>query len=605
MASLRSSVSVAAAEETTRLPTTADCGFFPPIPVMAQMGGIPRTTLGPGQGGQKPLNDHQISIQTQDKVISKSYANVAATNVFDYDKITEKSKENRNTLVAKITNLPKHTGEQSGSPLSMTDWADFLFDEMNMDPADALGIDFFSGNRGSVEVLLNPNVDVGKFICSGRIFKGFNMEVSKMASDETKVVFLNVPLFVPDEEIIHLVKSYGGKLEKEEVQYEMKEFSTTGGKKVSLRTTTRFVYATFPANKYLRRFYWLEGPCRNDPGRRIIVQHKGQKERQCGNCLRFASECPYSSRTHLCRDNAEDIRKPLGQYMEEVRKADGYQSLKAKYIHDMDVEEAEVLDIHNDRHVYNFEKVGDEEVKEGEGYKAKALKDGAAGANGVRPGPASMTVPPFQENKTMSKRAEKKEIGKLEKELSEKAKEFEALRELQLKSEAEVAQLKQDNIFKTNSIAAIKENFKNDLGWKTTGAFTSTTAANLLVEKFFFNKEKNKVEVKEGSTWDDLLKTIGLDDIDKDSKQFAELQNLIETILKNRLSGPDKATPQRSASVTRNRSDSDLETLEQEAKKAKADVKSPVKEEEAKPKASPKTSPPGKSKKTKNKNGGF
>ena len=114
----------------------------------------------------------------------------------------------------------------------------------------------------------------------------------------------------------------------------------------------------------------------------------------------------------------------------------------------------------------------------------------------------------------MSKRAEKKEIGKLEKELSEKAKEFEALRELQLKSEAEVAQLKQDNIFKTNSIAAIKENFKNDLGWKTTGAFTSTTAANLLVEKFFFNKEKNKVEVKEGSTWDDLLETNGLDDID-------------------------------------------------------------------------------------------
>ena len=118
----------------------------------------------------------------------------------------------------------------------------------------------------------------------------------------------------------------------------------------------------------------------------------------------------------------------------------------------------------------------------------------------------------------------------------------------------------------------------------------------MLVEKFFFNKEKNKVEVKEGSTWDDLLETIGLDDIDKDSKQFAELQNLIETILKNRLSGLDKATPQRSASVTRNRSDSDLETLEQEAKKAKADVKSPVKEEEAKPKASPKTSPPGKSK---------
>ena len=565
---------------------------------MARMGGIPRAILAHGhQGAQKPPFDHHTPHQTQESVKSKSYASVAATSAFDYDKITEKSKEGRNTLVAKITNLPKHTGEQSGSVLSVTDWADFLFDEMNMDPSDALGIDFFSGNRGSVEVLLNSNVDVGKFICSGKAFKGFNMEISKLASDETKVVFLNVPLFVPDEEIIHLVTSYGGKMEKEGVQHESKEITTSGGKKVSLRTTTRFVYATFPANKCLRRYYWLEGPCRNDPGRRIIVQHKGQKERQCANCMKLASECPYAARTNFCRDSKGNTRKSMGQYMKEVLREDGYQSLKAKYIQDMDVEEAEVMDIIN--HEVH---IPDNEIEEGEGY-AKALKDGAVGAKG----PSSMTVHSSQVNNTMSNRSEKKEIGKLQKELSEKAKEFEALKELQRKTEAKVEQLKQDDIFKTNSIAAIKENYKNDLGWKTTGAFTSTTAANLLIEKFSFNKEKNKVEVKEGSTWDDLLKTIGLTDIDKNSKQFVELQDKIESNIKTRLTG--KETPQRCPSVTRNRSESDQDTEEQKAKKAKAAEKSPEKEEEAKAKPSPtvpKPSPQGRTKnKNKNKNGGF
>ena len=111
---------------------------------MARMGGIPRAILAHGhQGAQKPPFDHHSPLQTQESVKSKSYASVAATSAFDYDKITEKSKEGRNTLVAKITNLPKHTGEQSGSVLSVTDWADFLFDEMNMDPSDALGIEFF------------------------------------------------------------------------------------------------------------------------------------------------------------------------------------------------------------------------------------------------------------------------------------------------------------------------------------------------------------------------------------------------------------------------------------------------------------------------------
>ena len=115
------------------------------------------------------------------------------------------------------------------------------------------------------------------------------------------------------------------------------------------------------------------------------------------------------------------------------------------------------------------------------------------------------------------------------------------------------------------------------------------------------------MEVKEGSTWDDLLKTIGLTDIDKNSKQFVELQDKIESNIKTRLTG--KETPQRYPSVTRNRSESDQDTEEQKAKKAKAAEKSPEKEEEAKAKPSPtvpKPSPQGRTKnKNKNKNGGF
>ena len=220
-----------------------------------------------------------------------------------------------------------------------------------------------------------------------------------------------------------------------------------------------------------------------------------------------------------------------------------------------------------------------------------------------------------------SNRATKKEIGSLMKSLGEKEKLILELKESNKKTDDLVVELKKDVIFKNNSIAAIKENFKNDLGWKMTGAFTSSTAANILMEKFTYDKTSDKVTTKDGASWEGFLPILGLENVDmnvdRNIKQFKDLQAMVEIYLKD-LFAP-KIHKQRSESVTRNRSESDQEVPEeQKPKKAKNDEKTPEKPEETEeqkpkktkndktPEKSDKTTkipPPGKQGKNRNKNG--
>ena len=67
-------------------------------------------------GAQAIHGDTKTSSSTQHPVTPVSYARVAATESFDYGKITQKSKETRNTLVAKITNPPKQQSDQNKKP---------------------------------------------------------------------------------------------------------------------------------------------------------------------------------------------------------------------------------------------------------------------------------------------------------------------------------------------------------------------------------------------------------------------------------------------------------------------------------------------------------
>ena len=551
-----------------------------------------------------------------------SYAGAAAAS--RYEEIADKAKGSRNAIVAKIINPSDTAGAQRGL-LSPEDWCEFLFDILEINPNDMVGIDFYSGNKSSVEMLMTKSYDVTKLVDTKYEFKGYKVEISRVLMDETKVVFFNVPLYVPDEEILHLVESYGGEMKKNEVQYEYavhgSGITTKKGKLIKIRGTTRYVHATFPANKFLRRYYWLEGPCRHDPGRRIMVQHKGQKMRQCGHCLQWASDCPYQAKTNMCREGSPNLRKPLAQYTKEVLEQDGYESLKMKYCGMLDLEEQEIegRGIH-DHQIYEYEDMAGEMLSEDQRKSSSQI--GAAKVENNKT-LASKTNPTSNDRPTKDQQ-EKKEADQLTKKLAEKEKELESLKKEQQKIKAEVSKLKTENntirrdqeIDRKNHILHIREKLMSGLDWSTTREYTSTMAANIMDKKqFLYDDAKDMVTVKEGeSPWMDLRKILDFNPTDKQKEErFKDLQGRILGRLKERLS--EKKS--RSESVTRNRSETDQEEEEQLAKKTKEEktkddqeeeeqLAKKTKEEKTKDdstkmkeeaKAKPKSSPVGKNKK--------
>ena len=117
-------------------------------------------------------------------------------------------------------------------------------------------------------------------------YKGYKVAVTKPLYGSTKITFKNVPIYVPNSELIHLVKTYG-KMDKEEIHHEKMHIKTDGGKIFTSPSTTRHAFATILANKHMRRFSLME----ENVGKRIVVEHPVQ-ERQCSSCLDWAKDCP-------------------------------------------------------------------------------------------------------------------------------------------------------------------------------------------------------------------------------------------------------------------------------------------------------------------------
>ena len=219
--------------------------------------------------------------------------------------------------------------------MSHEDWTNLLFDDIEIDVDDVVGIDFHAGSELAAEVQLKKEVDPSKYVGKRSELNNLIFEVSKVETDSTKVTFKSVPLNIPDEELIHLVKCYGGKMEKEQVEHEKLIKKTKKGHTVEFTSTTRYINATFPPNKRLKRFYWMQGPLPKDPMRRIVIEHAEQFGRQCGHCLRNSADpvnpCNYNGKTAACRKNNFEGRLTLSKYFAQLRDEDSYVSLKTQY----------------------------------------------------------------------------------------------------------------------------------------------------------------------------------------------------------------------------------------------------------------------------------
>ena len=132
---------------------------------------------------------------------------------------------------------------------------------------------------------------------------------------------------VPDEEIIHLCKTYStpidGIVHREMVRLQNPIRRTVTG-------STRYVDVNLNSQTCFRNFYWLEGPLHGDVGRRVTVLHNGQPQ-QCSHCLKLqANGCPGGGNGKLCHSLGTE-RAKMSVYMESLRLQDKYIPLKTRY----------------------------------------------------------------------------------------------------------------------------------------------------------------------------------------------------------------------------------------------------------------------------------
>ena len=103
--------------------------------------------------------------------------------------------------------------ENSHRALTFDELGELIFDVIGIPPSDCLTFDYTS--RADIkQIKLKPTVSAYQYVTVTAIyFKGFEVSVRKQLINVTRVTFKNVPINVPDEEVINLCKSYGTPLE--------------------------------------------------------------------------------------------------------------------------------------------------------------------------------------------------------------------------------------------------------------------------------------------------------------------------------------------------------------------------------------------------------
>ena len=524
-------------------------------PAVSEMRG-PRQGPPPRQLGPLPTSQRRHA----------SYATAVGATLFNterdaYEAIVKESKAKRNSIIIKSSDTSADSGPRSGkSPMDQKEWADLIFDICEIEVDEVTGIDFHAGSNLAAEVQLKKEVDPNKYVGKNHVMKGMTFEVTKVETDSTRVTFKSVPLSVPNEELIHLVKCYGGKMEKEEVQYELLKHTTNKGHTFEVKSTTRYVNAIFPPTKRLKRFYWVQGPLPKDPMRRIVVEHAGQIGRQCGHCLRNSADpvlpCSYNGKTSACRKNNFEGRLTLSKYFAQLRQEDNYVSLKTQY--QWNTEED---DFSTQRFSDEFVEAGDLEGEMEEGtnnfttntkhnpHKAPLSKEAAPG-EGEEPVWA-------EEMEEMKWKLQEKE-AQLEKEKKEKSKAKGESRRMSREAHNMRKEISHNRQSVYNQIAQIiddRPKFVSDLFYNT------TVLSNCLNLKDFKINEEGVVEEVEGTDpWNELKVVIATKANPMTEEYLQERMVNLIGMVKDKLKVKLEAKgPSRSRSQSRSRSEDDEE----------------------------------------------
>ena len=251
-----------------------------------------------------------------EEVRMRSFAEIMATE-----------KQDRNILEIHLNRMsntePDSNVSSKAKALTYDDLGELIFDILLVDYSQCMGFNYTTGKYEVREIKFKPGVDLSPYIKSGIVFKGHEVFTTKQMNNLTKVTFRNVPFNIPDEEIIQLCKCYGSPLNNK-VHYEKLFNSRNRG----MMGSTRWVEMDLKTS--MNNFYWLEGPLPGDKGSRVTVLHNGQ-EQQCSNCLKTGrSGCKAQGNGKVCVQMMTP-RARMIDYMTELKKTRGYESLKSLY----------------------------------------------------------------------------------------------------------------------------------------------------------------------------------------------------------------------------------------------------------------------------------
>ena len=243
-----------------------------------------------------------------------------------WKQIIEDAKK-QNILQIRMLKTSKTVNGETIKPRNLRhdDIATFIFDYLGIKPEECIGFDYNTGRYDTREIQLKSDIDTTRFLrVEPIVFMEHNITVASLNTRSTKVTFRNVPLNVPDEELLHLAYHYG-----KPVDNMVTRETLTNDKNRGMKGSTRFIEMNLDEGKTFLNYYWLEGPLPGDRGRRVTVTHGGQVQ-QCSHCLRRAGQgCPAAGNGYNC-EKAGTKRALMKEYMNNVRTKTGYVSLKMK-----------------------------------------------------------------------------------------------------------------------------------------------------------------------------------------------------------------------------------------------------------------------------------
>ena len=175
-----------------------------------------------------------------------------------WQQIFNDAKQKRNILEIHIDKNSKPDGDQvqpQQRPLTVDQLSDFLFKELKINESDCIGLDYFFGHK---EIELKEGVDPTPYlhIDIPIKFQDHSITVKKQETNfATKILFRNVPLNVPDEELFNLSLCYGqpvGGVRREKL-FNLQDRGKIG----SNRTLDVILNKGFAFENY----FWMEGYC--------------------------------------------------------------------------------------------------------------------------------------------------------------------------------------------------------------------------------------------------------------------------------------------------------------------------------------------------------